>query len=161
MNETEHLKSMWAAKIKRKLNLIVPKVTYDESEGSLHNDSWAFKVPYAFRDALDIKFEERIKDKEPYMVWTQGPILNFKEGDMLHSKDGVRAVQILSAAPMGWDSKEAKMNEGAVFYSEYAVAKNSFLKLRDRNCTQMQFLQMLIHGTYDDLNNKNGDGITR
>ena len=150
MNELEHLRSMWAAKIRRTTQLIVPQVTYDGREGSLNNDSWVFKVHFSFRSALDIKFEERKKDKKPYMVWTQGPLLSFKEGDLVHSKDGFRAVQIQSARQMGWDPEKEEMYQGSVDYSDYALSGSSFSKLNEHSCTQMQFLQLLIFGKYDD-----------
>lgn len=110
MEELEYLRSMWAEQTKRRGELIVRQVTHDGQESSLNNDSWAFKVPYAFRDALDIAYEERKKDKKPYMVWTQGPILRFKEGDLIHSKDGCRAVQVTSALPVVWDPAKKEMN---------------------------------------------------
>lgn len=146
MNELEHLKSMWVAKVRRKTDLIVPHITYNEQQGSLNNDSWAFKVHYAFRDALDIKYEERKKNKNLYMVWTQGPFLSFKDGDTIHSRDGSRAVQVLSAIPMVWNSAKNEMGEGRVIYLEYSVSDNIFSKLNERTCTQMQFLQLLIYG---------------
>lgn len=149
MNELTLLKSMWAEKIKRKTDLIVPRVTHDGKEGSLNNESWAFTVPYAFRDALNIAYEERKKDKKPYMVWTQGPILSFKEGDLVHSKDGCRAVQISFARPMTWDSAKNAMHQGSVVYSEYVLSGNAYSKLHERSCSQMQFLQLLIQGSYD------------
>ena len=50
MQIIEHLESMWASKISRKTPTI-PEVSYDTelSVGSLNNDDWFFKVPYAFR----------------------------------------------------------------------------------------------------------------
>ena len=64
MEELEYLKSLWSRKIKRKTKLIVPEVKYQNLKGSLNNENWKFKVPYAFREALDIKFEQRMKDKK-------------------------------------------------------------------------------------------------
>ena len=157
MNELEHLKSIWPmkgdgnkTKVKRKTDLIVPCVIYDGKNGSLNNDSWAFKVTFHFREALDIKYEERKKDKKAFMVWTQGPFLSFKEGDMLHSKDGKQAVQVLSADRMSWDSKKAKMYEGAVVYTSLLKSDGSFTRLDKQTCTQMQFLKLLIRGEYDN-----------
>lgn len=146
MNELEHLRSLWAPKIKRTPELIVPRVTYDGREGNLCNDSWSFKVSYEFRDALDINYEERRKDKKPYMVWTQGPLLRFKDGDFLHSKDGGRAAKIRFATPMGWDSTNNEMYQGSVVYLRYSLTGNAFSELDEKSCTQMQFLQMLIYG---------------
>ena len=102
MQIIEHLESMWASKISRKTPTI-PEVSYDTelSVGSLNNDDWFFKVPYAFREALDLKFEERKKNKKGYMVWTQGPILSFKNGDFFTAKNGSTALQVQFADPMG------------------------------------------------------------
>jgi hypothetical protein len=149
MNELEHLRCMWAVKVKRKTELIVPQVTFDGKEGSLNNDSWAFNVTYSFRDALDIKHEERKRNKKSYWVWTQGPILSFKEGDLVHSKDGNRAVKVRYANRMGWDSNNEEMYQGRVVYTEYVRAGNSFSRLKEHTCTQMQFLQLLIDGEYE------------
>ncbi|RPJ11372.1 MAG: hypothetical protein EHM37_11165 [Deltaproteobacteria bacterium] len=157
MNELEIIKSLWPKmgidgkiiKKNRETSLIVPEITYFGQDGSLNNDSWAFKVGYAFRDALDIKYEERKINKEPYMVWTQGPHLNFKEGDMLHAKDGNRAVQVLSAKQMKWDSAKEEIYQGLVVYLEYVMSGDSLSKLKEHECTQMQFLQLLIDGQYD------------
>ena len=63
MGELELLKSMWAHKVKRNTKLIVSEVTYDQGKGHLNNDHWHFQVPYAFRDALDLKYEQRMKIK--------------------------------------------------------------------------------------------------
>ena len=104
MKELEHLRSMWAEKVKRKTDLIVPEITHIGQDNSLNNDFWAFKVTFAFRSALDIKYEERKKDKKPYMIWTQGPFLNFKEAGLVHSQDGSRALQVQFATPIAWDS---------------------------------------------------------
>lgn len=148
MTELEHLKSMWSTKTKRSTKLIIPQVTYKNSVGSLNNDNWFFRVPYAFREALDIKFEERKKDKKSYMVWTQGPIISFKEGDILHSKDKSQTIQIRFANQMGWDTSKEEMYQGSVVYSEYTTSNNTLIKQAEHSCTQMQFLQLLINGSY-------------
>lgn len=148
MNELEHLRSMWTATSKRVTKLIVD-LTYDGNQGSLNNDSWVFNVPYAFRDALDIKYEQRMKKLEPYWVWTQGPLLNFVKGDLINSKDGLLAVQVESASQMEWNYSKDEMFQGSVVYSEYSVTSGRYVKLKEHTCTQMQFLQLLIHGQYD------------
>lgn len=150
MKELRHLKSMWGSKVRRTTDLIVPEVTYKDAQGSLNNEFWTFEVPYAFRDALDIKYEERKKNKQSYMVWTQGPILSFKEGDLIRSKDGKRVVQVRFAKQMGWDAIKEEMYLGSVVYSEYATLGNSLSKTCEHTCTQIQFLQLLISGSYDD-----------
>jgi hypothetical protein len=137
---------MWKQRSKRKTKLIVPSVSRSEGTWSLNNNSWFFDAPYCFRDALDIKYEERKKDKKPYMVWTQGPRIAFKEGDLIQSRCGHKAVQVRFASPMGWDVAKDEMFEGSVVYTEFMVDGHKFTKQSERSCTQMQFLQLLISG---------------
>ena len=147
MNELEHLKSMWCEKVKRSTKLIVPDVTYENMVGSLNNAHWAFKVPYAFREALDIKYEQRIKGKESHKIWTQGPILGFKEGDLLHSKNSTKAVQVQFANPMGWDKQNNEMFQGSVYYTEYKISDSKYTETQRKTSNQMLFLQLLIYDT--------------
>jgi len=148
MQELESLKSMWAKKTKRKTDLIIPKVSYDNehSTGSLNNENWFFKVPYAFREALDIKYEERKKDKKGYMVWTQGPILSFKDGDNFTAKDNKTSLQVQFSNPMGWDSAKDEMYQGSVVFDEFIVNDQKHIKINQHSCNQMQFLKVLIGG---------------
>ncbi len=74
-------------KNKKKKNFIVSNVVSNKPSASLTNKKWIFNLTYAFRGALDIKYEKRMKNKKYDMVWTQGPILCFKEGDVVTSKD--------------------------------------------------------------------------
>ena len=147
MKELDHLKSMWSHKIKRKTDLIVSNITYSGTSGSLNNEGWSYKVPYAFRDALDIKYEQRMKDKKPYMVWTQGPILSFKDGDVLTDIDNKKAVQVLFANRMGWDTTNDKMYEGNVVYDTFKITNGQYIKGEQKTCSQMQFLSLLIYGS--------------
>jgi hypothetical protein len=117
-------------------------------QGSLNNEAWAFAVPYAFRDSLDIKFEERKSNKNPYMIWTQGPNISFKEGDTIYAKDGTRVVQIQYANAMGWDSAKNQMYEGSVSYIDFAKSSDVISLVGKFTCTQMQLLELLIAGTY-------------
>lgn len=146
MGELELLKSMWAHKVKRNTKLIVSEVTYDQGKGHLNNDHWHFQVPYAFRDALDLKYEQRMKNKKPYMVWTQGPLLRFKDGDVLTSKCGTKAVQVKYANGMGWDTAVDQMYEGSVVFESFDIKDGSYISSGEKNVTQMQFLNMVIHG---------------
>jgi hypothetical protein len=148
MNELEYLKSLWGPKAKRKTDLIVPQITYENNEGSLNNESWAYNVSYAFREALDIRLEQRMRNSVPYKIWTQGPLLSFKDGDLIHSQDGKKSVQVLFAREMGWDSIKEEMYQGSVVYTEFGLSGNSLTKRSEHTCTQMQFLQLLIFGQY-------------
>jgi hypothetical protein len=150
MKELNLLESMWGPKVRRKTKLIVPLVTYENNRGSLNNKNWAYNVSYAFRDALDIKYELRVQNKISSMEWTQGPILSFKQGDVFHSKAGDKMIQVRFANQMGWDANNNKMYQGSVVFSEFLHNGNLFNKSIDRTVTQMQFLQLLISGHCSD-----------
>ena len=137
---------MWqSGKLCRKTNLIVPKVTYSNMTGSLNNEHWEYKVPYAFIEALDIKYEQRMKDKKPYMVWTQGPILSFKLGDLLTTRDEKKSAQVRFANQMSWNESKNEMYEGNVFFDVFEINNGKYIKTRNNTCNQMQFLEMLIY----------------
>jgi hypothetical protein len=126
----------------RKVELIVPRITYENGRGNLHNDHWAYQVPYAFREALDIKYEERFKETQPYSVWTQGCLLNFLVGDMFKSIHGEPCLQIKDADPMSFDEKNDVLYEGNVTYERF------FEKgiIEPITVSQMEFLKILIYG---------------
>jgi len=156
MNELEHLKSMWKKKsdeefkINRTTELIVPKITFSNEKNSLHNENWFYKVPFSYREALDVKYEQRIKNKKSYMVWTQGPILRFKDGDFLTAKNEKNSLQILFSQPMGWDVSKNEMHEGSVTYDYFDIKDGKHVKIKTSTCSQMQFLEMLIYGNKTD-----------
>ncbi|HIF9342099.1 TPA: hypothetical protein ACX6RU_002184 [Photobacterium damselae] len=120
---------------------IVPAVTWDSvsQTGSLNNDHWAFNVGYQFREALDLIFMERVRNKQKVYRWSQGPIIAFKEGDLIRSKDNKRSVQVRFANPMGWDVDKNDMYYGSVTYLE----SNS---LETKILSQIDFLNLLITG---------------
>lgn len=149
MNELEHLRSMWKPKVKRKTDLIISQVTHSGLEGSLNNSSWVFSVGYAFRGALDIKYEQRKKDKKAYMVWTQGPLLSFKEGDLIHSQNKLRALQVRIAKPISWDIEKKEMYQGYLVFDEFKFNNGAVFETKQYTCSQMQFLEILIHGIMD------------
>jgi len=140
-----HLKSMWAPQVKRSTQLIVD-VSYKEKKGCLHNPDWAFEVPYAFRDALDLSYDQRLKNKIPYMVWTQGPVLKFKEGDVFHEKSTNNLLQVGYATTMGWDTQRNEMFQGIVNFTTYQQKTDCFHKLDEGSLNQMDFLALLING---------------
>lgn len=150
MEIIQFLKSMWPTKEKSKVQrataLIIPIESLLLGEGNINHSNWSFVIPYAFRDALDVKYEKRMKEKKPYYIWTQGPILSFKEGDTLLSKLGSRAVQVKFASAMGWDPDKNEMYRGSVVYETYDVDGHNYKKINRKECNQMEFLQVLIHG---------------
>jgi hypothetical protein len=80
------------------------------------------------------------------MVWTQGPILSFKNGDSFTAKNESTALQVQFANPMGWDSAKNEMYPGSVVFKEFTVKDNKFTELNQHNCNQMEFLTVLISG---------------
>lgn len=148
MNELELLQKMWVKKARRGTKLIVPEITYIDRQGSLNNSHWAYRVTYAFRSALDIMYQERKKDKKPYMVWTQGPLIAFKEGDLFTSQDETKVLQVGHAKPMSWDLSKNKMDEGFINFTESEQTARGISMVNEGNCTQMQFLEILIYGNY-------------
>lgn len=148
MEILEHFESMWTSKVIRKTSTI-PAITYNSKKntGTLNNDTWYFNVPYAFRDALDLKFEERRKNKKSYMVWTQGPILHFKSGDLFIAQNEDSALQVLYSNPMGWDSTKEKMYLGSVTFKYFTIKNNKYIEINQHSCNQIEFLTRLIVGT--------------
>ncbi len=51
--------------------------------------SWAYWVPAAFRDALDIRESVRMVEKEPVKVVTQGGSFDFEQGAILYDSGEV------------------------------------------------------------------------
>ncbi len=45
---------------------------------------WKMAVPESFKEALDIKLTSRVLSEKTEMIWTQGPIYNFHEGDTFY-----------------------------------------------------------------------------
>lgn len=144
--EFELLRSMWKKSAERSKELIVPKVTAEGITGSLHNDFWAYKVGYGFRTALSISYDQRFKNKKPYMVWTQGANIHFKDGDFIESRCGLKSVQIQSASVAEWDKEKEEMNLGSVVYDSYKKSGTGWKKLASHKHNQMEFLALLISG---------------
>ncbi|WP_350603837.1 hypothetical protein [Pseudoalteromonas sp. SMN1298-MNA-CIBAN-0114] len=147
----KHLKTMWPTgdktKIKREL-AAYPSVYYNSalSQGTLNNEHWYFSVPFTFRDALDIKYEQRIKDKEGTMVWTQGPILKFKMGDNFPAKNNNTTIQVQFSDQMGWDKDKNEMHLGSVVFDLFEFINKKYIYKQRYQCNQMEFLELLING---------------
>lgn len=125
----------------KKVPFIVPAVTWDSVKqvGSLNNEKWSFDVGYAFREALDLVFMDRTRNKQKVNLWTQGGIIAFKEGDLIYSRCGQRSVQVRYASSMGWDVAKNDMYYGSVTYYESWTSEI-------KHATQLDFLSMLING---------------
>ncbi|MAW08354.1 MAG: hypothetical protein CME61_08780 [Halobacteriovoraceae bacterium] len=146
MNEITHLKKMWKPRAKRSAKTIADPVSLKGLEGSLSNDHWAFNVTYAFRDALDIRYDMRVINKRKTPLWTQGPLIGFKDGDLIHTRDKHRAVQVRFAQPMGWDRDKNCMYTGSVVFTEFNIQEGRPTEIAQHTCTQMEFLELLISG---------------
>lgn len=120
---------------------VVPFVTWDSENqiGSLNNEHWVFNVGYEFREALDLIFMKRVRNKQTVYRWSQGPIIAFKEGDLIRTKDNKRSVQVRFSNPMGWDTNKDEMYYGSVSYLESDSLEIKIL-------SQIDFLNFLITG---------------
>lgn len=132
--------------IKRSIKLLVPSVSYANNEGCLNNDYWAYKVPYAFRDALDIRFTNVVKNKQTTSIWTQGGLLAFSIGDFFESASGGNSIQVVSAKPMLWDTNTGVFDSGDVTY-QFFVRRGLGMFF---TVSQVDFLQLLIVGKVEE-----------
>jgi hypothetical protein len=146
----EALRALWGPRLRRSEEPIVGTVRYDGKMGTWENDHWAFSVPYVFRDALDIRFDARKKNRQTVMVWTQGACISFAEGDVLTSKDERVILRVTYAVPMGWDGATESMYEGAVAFDVFEHAVEGLRRLYSLSGTQMEFLNLLVTGSFKE-----------
>lgn len=146
MHEINLIRTLFGQQAKRTLDLIISSVTYNGSNGALGNDHWHYRVPFAFRDALDIRYDKRVKGGRQYDVWTQGPFISFSAGDVLTSKDGTACVQVEQATSVVWDVAKGMMNEGTVIYKKFSISEHRYTEIATATCSQIEFLAMLIGG---------------
>lgn len=147
----------------RSETLIVPNVSYANNAGCLHNDHWAYKVPFEFRDALDIKLMKRSKkvaclDSDGnvyldadgkkktkdwyYSAWTQSCWLAFSEGNFFESSMGKPSIQVVAAKPVAWDAVNGVLDDGEVVFQSFVkTGLGDFVTV-----SQFEFLQLLIVG---------------
>lgn len=130
---------------KRVTDLIV-NLTF-KGEGWLDTDYWAYPIGYGFREALDIKYTERVKNNKKSLIWTQGGFLSFKEGDYISSKNNTTQIQVKFAQRVGWDSDNDVMFLGSVVFDLYKSNK----KVNRFECNQVEFLGFLISGIDKNL----------
>jgi hypothetical protein len=79
---------------------------------------WRMAVPEVFKEALDISYTSKMRNKREYYTWTQGVFFNFKQGDILYdSPEAYEAwnspsdkislmVQVEMAYPVAYDDPE-------------------------------------------------------
>ncbi|MCW3171403.1 hypothetical protein [Shewanella subflava] len=121
---------------------LIAKIKMDH----LDTNHWVYPIGYGFRDAIDIRYDERVKDKKKYMVWTQGPIISFKEGDFICSGCKCFALQVEFAQPMGWNVEKDLMYLGNVVFKFFKQKAGKFALYSKYECDQVGFLALLING---------------
>lgn len=128
--------------LKLSKQLIVPKVSYSDNTGCLHNEHWTYNVPYCFSDALDLRFIQFKKNNVCFTQWVQGCVLKFNEGDFFESSMGGLSVQVVSAKPVVINFKTWAMDEGEVVYQFFdRSGLGDLVKV-----SQFEFLERLIYG---------------
>lgn len=155
-------------KNKRDLKLIA-----DFKDGYIQD--WYFKLPEAFKDALDIQFTERTIDKKKKKFWTQGKCYAFNNGDVVYNRiinrnetwrttllfSELIALQIISASPATLEkiTEEVKGKEKVKHY-EYHEGEVEFKVLKPNSdktalqivkilkCSQVQFVEILKNGLH-------------
>lgn len=144
-----------AKRRKRRLELIA-----DFKDGFAAD--WAFAVPKAFRDQLDIRLTERVKDKKSNWVWTQGNLFAFDVGHVFYDtplayhlswNDALQvlrvALQVQFANPMGYDKQEPDgLYKGAIWFKVYQPNENAtaLIEVDSLTCNQVEFVQLLKSG---------------
>lgn len=146
MKEIHLIRSLFGPQTKRSLDLIVSSVDSNGPSSKFDNEHWYYSVPFAFRDALDIRLSQRIKAGKPTQTWSQGPYISFSEGDVLTSKDGSTCLQVIQASPVSWDATKGSANEGLVTYKKFAVADSRYEEIAVTTCSQIEFLTLLMLG---------------
>lgn len=162
--EGRHLDTLWKLatnketgeqfyRADKSTKLIVSGVSFDEAKkmGQLKNDHWVFSVDYAFRDALGLSFDQRKKNKVPYMVWTQSPYIYFKEGDLLHSKCANYALQVKMSNAVRRVKGSDLIDYGLVEFAILKKTENRYRYHAMKTSTQYEFLRTLIYGLPESL----------
>lgn len=158
--EIDHLNTLWKLvkdketgemyyRANKSTELIVPSVEYCPTTrtGNLNNANWEFEVPYAFRDALGLSLDQRFKGKKPYMVWTQGPYIYFKEGDTLSSKLGSVSLTVQMSTPMSRLRGSNSIDFGVVEFKIYKLTSDGKHRYHAiKTMDQYEFLEALIYG---------------
>ena len=126
-------------------------------------DGWVMAVKECYRNELDIKLTERMRDKQPYLEWTQGPYFSFDEGHLFYDtpkayqkwgqalKTIKIACKITSATPTTLD-KDKNLVEGVVEFTKYKPDANftSMVAVQDYKLSQREFVNFLKTGRLNE-----------
>jgi hypothetical protein len=108
---------------------------------------WIMAVGEWFKDRLDIKLTKRKINKKEQLVWTQGRLFNFREGDCIydtkkaydswedHLRYGILSVQIHSATPneyINTETIETIDNELNIVHNNKAKKVEGLIINKDR-----------------------------
>lgn len=156
---SDHLRGLIrGTRVRRSLDLIIDGcggLDVDDA-GWWNTGGWAYAVPLAFRDALDIRYIERKARGVSMMRWTQGPLIGFAQGDVLHRNDGAGCVQVTRAFAMGLEGIEDESGRlvarrvlpGEVHARRYEVRDGRWAPVAGWSGSQWEFLDALITGEW-------------
>jgi hypothetical protein len=116
---------------------------------------WTMAVPESFKEALDIKLTPRILAGKKEMIWTQGPIYNFHEGDTFYDtklaykkwrealKHFKLCVQVHSVSSSGYVTDETKTDGLVVKYGSliFKVYRPDEEKTAVKECEVIECVQ--------------------
>ncbi|MGE4293329.1 MAG: hypothetical protein AB7E32_14105 [Desulfovibrio sp.] len=122
---------------------------------------WAYAVPPSMAPALDIQLTDRIQDKMPIRVWTQGSAFAFQTGYCIHDvplppgksplwRDALQVVNqticILKASPAIPATDGVPRNPGLVYFHilRTTADRKRQEKGKPQSMTQDKFIKMLI-----------------
>ncbi len=140
----------------------------------LFADGWAMAVGSWYRDQLDIFQTERVINKKPFQVWTQGPCFSFSANQVIHDtpiahttqywQDAVpflnTTIKITAATPNSLidTEKGKKFSEGFVHFDILTpeiingVKSPKLVKISEHSLSQNNFVKGLKYGMDTVLN---------
>jgi len=140
-----------------------------------YTTDWAFKLPIAYREALDIRLTPRMVDGKEQQVLTQGNAFSFKAGDVIYDASLAYALdwskalkmirvslQVVTASPAGFTGdgsppisirgdtdQDVVLNryfEGNVEFAVFTVSGNGLSEFRRIQASQTEFVRFLQQG---------------
>mgnify|MGYP007004377561 CR=1 FL=1 len=124
-------------------------------EHSCADPEWSYWVPPSFNSALDIKLTARIIEGKQVTVWTQGGLLAFSGGDVLHLQsnggcsDSLECVQVVSSTP-DYYADDTGFISGRVEFDVFVRpdTQSPYRAVRRDSLSQLDFVKLLIWGKY-------------
>jgi hypothetical protein len=142
---------------KEKQDRFVELLRDAESESS---QGWFMHVPKRFNAALDIRETERVERGVKRVVWTQGAMFSFKQGDLIYdTADGYLVwsaalqhikicLSVTSAAEVTAPQQGAPRIPGSVGFDVFVPNQDrtAVVRAATGNLTQDGFVRLLISG---------------